>query len=182
MVEEEEDNGLILWAKRKIGSIIGRTSNTRQKIEIIDVVNNSNNKFLSSVSGLPLTRMISYLEPCDVLNCIQICKKWKTNIDMDEIWCEVAKSVSSRNAVDAIIMHQQQQQQQQEEDNDTADATIAKSKLNYRNMAIAISRGMNDYEKLLYKYPESKLNLKDVLAVIKVREMDDDTNNYSAVT
>jgi hypothetical protein len=186
MVGVEEDNGLIRWAKRKIGSI-WRTSNNNKRHKIneisIDVVN-SDNKFLSSVSGLPLTRMISYLEPCDVLNCIQTCRKWKTNVDKDEIWCEVAKSsVSSRNAVDAIIMQQKEQQQEEEQrqqqDNDTADTTIAKSKLNYRNVAIAISRRMNDYEKLPYKFPESKLNLKDVLLVIEMRYKDAyTTDNY----
>ncbi|MGK3741626.1 MAG: hypothetical protein ACI8RD_002867, partial [Bacillariaceae sp.] len=164
-VEDTGNNGLVQWAKRKIGSIW--RSNKRQKIEIVV---NSNNKFLLTLSpGLPLTKTISYLEPCDVLNCIQTCKKWKIDIDKDEIWYEVAKSFS-HNAVDAIIIKQQQQQ-----DNDTS-AAKTKSKLNYRNMAIAISRAMSDNNSHLpKKFPESKLNLKDVLVVFEMR--DTGTNN-----
>ena len=203
-MEEVDNNGLIRWAKRKIGSIwrmvptTGNTSsNKRQKRnEIVDDVNNNNNnnnnndnnKFLSTLSGLPLTKLMSYIEPCDVLNCIQICKKWKIDIDKDEIWCEVANSCS-RNAVDAIINNTQEKDNDNNDndnDNDTTDTTDttittaanSNSKLNYRNMAIAISRNMNDYEELPKQFPKSKLNLKDVLVVIEMRDMDDNTNNF----
>jgi hypothetical protein len=192
-MEEGDNNGLIRWAKRKIGSMwrmvptTGNvSSNKRQKIGIFDddVNNNANtNKFLLTLSGLPLTKLMSYLEPCDVLNCIQTCKKLKIDIDKDEIWYEVATSFS-RNAVDAIINNniQEKENNNNDDDDDATITTAAKSnsnsKLNYRNMAIAMSRKMNDYEELPKTFPESKLNLKDILVVIEMRDMNDDTNNF----
>ncbi|OEU10437.1 hypothetical protein FRACYDRAFT_247539 [Fragilariopsis cylindrus CCMP1102] len=153
--------------------------------------------------GLPLTKLMSYLEPCDILNCIQTCKKWKIDMNKDEIWHEVLvanNSFSSRNgALDAIINSNttttnDNNNTQEENENNTDDATMItaaaaaaaksnsksnsntsnsniNSKFNYRNMAIAMYRKMNDYEEgIPQTFPKSKLNLKDVFVVIEIRD------------
>ena len=220
----ENNNGLIRWAKRKMGSIMWRmlpttttttttNSNKRQKIigRIVfddddlnnNVSNNANNKLLVTLlfsPRLPLTKVMSYLEPCDILNCIQTCKKWKIDMNKDEIWHEVLvanSSFSSRNgALDAIInsnttTNNNNTQEENENNNDDATTTITtaaaaksnsisnsntsnssiNSKLNYRNMAIAMYRKMNDYEEgIPQTFPKSKLNLEDVFVVIEIRD------------
>jgi len=175
-MDTKEGIGLEQWAKQKIESILSsgtamssnrnsnimnnnnsskssssKNNNKRQK-NLLDVNNDCNNVVLM-VSGLPLTRMVSYLEPRDVLNCIQTCKKWNNDIDKDGVWCEVAK-VFSPNAVAAII--------QQENNNNTA------PDVNYRNMAIALSRKVSEHK--LVEFPESRLLLKDILVVIEIRD------------
>jgi len=204
-MDTEEDNGLVQWARRRIKSLwrlvtatssscssnnnkkksrskgkgkSNRNNNKRRQKPILDVKNNDDNyndKNLLVSGGLPLTSIVSYLEPHDVLNCIQTCKQWKNDMDTDGVWCEVAKNVSPI-VVDAIIQQQSNNNNDNDNDNDTTT-----TKLNYRNIAIAISRGLSDYdyhEKRLGKdIPVSKLQLKDILVVIEIR--DRSNNNKS---
>lgn len=183
-MDTEEGNVLVRRPKQKIESILmsdiatssnrnsdmnnnnnsksSSSKNINKRQKILDV-NNDDNNIVLMVSGLPLMRMVSYLEPRDALNCIQTCKKWKNDIDKDGVWCEVAKVVSP-NAVAAII--------QQENNNNTA------PDVNYRNMAIALSRKVSEHK--LVEFPESSLKLKDILVVIEIRDKGNNNKHLGA--
>jgi len=146
-------------------------NNNKRKTILLDDVNNdydNNNKVLMVSGGLPWVAMASYLEPRDILNCIQTCQKWKNDIDKDGVWCEVAMIVSP-NAVAAII---------QQENNIIANTDPTTPELKYRNMAIGLSRKFDDNCNL--EFPEPKLQLQDILVVIEFRDKGNNNKHLGA--
>ena len=109
------------------------------------------------LSKLPLRLTIMhYLQPRDILNCIQTCKQWRNEIDNEIMWEELAK-ILSPNTVSVLekldyssTLYPPQRQQ---------------PKLKYRSIALALANKepRDDYD------PPPKLQLKDIVIVVEFR-------------
>ena len=175
----EQDKRTLRLAKRTMNkssnssssssSSSGNNKKKRKKSRTVNNNNNNNNNnehdtVVVTVSvGLPLTTMVTYLAPHDILNCIQTCKEWQKTIDQEGVWREVAKVVSP-NGVDAMTQHKEEKNKNKQNDS-------LRPEFNFRNMAIAFFRKSSEYNPPVGvdEYPQPTLQLADVLIVTEFR-------------
>ncbi len=113
-----------------------------------------------SLSGHALKLIVQWLEPQDVLNCVQTCRQWKDEID-EEVWIEVAKNLSPFAV--AVI------------DAEAVDKGRSESvRLDYRSIALSVAHtygdNSNSSSSPKITFPKPRLRLEDILVLIEFRD------------
>ena len=180
--EDNDDNGMLIDLERNkrkkkdtiVSSTISKNKETTAACSTRNasflVFPSNNNDILVPV----ILSISSYLVPREVLNCIQTCQVWNTKFDTSAVWCAAAQNSASPFVVGAIQTAARARAQRED----------AKSMLSNRNISLAVSKtGETDFRNFKDEggeggEPQSKLQLKDYLLVMEIR--DRETKNHIA--